>query len=48
VVIGAELGRKDHCSIPATAIGRGWNLLIPKLTLKSDSTGGEKKKTLLT
>jgi hypothetical protein len=27
VVIGAELGREDHGSIPATATGRGLELL---------------------
>jgi hypothetical protein len=44
VVISAELGREDHGSIPATAIGRDWNHLMHP---EPDSSGGEKKKTLV-
>jgi hypothetical protein len=32
VLIDAELGRKDHSSTSATAIGRDWNHLMLKLT----------------
>jgi hypothetical protein len=32
MVIDAELGRRGHGSIPATAIGGGWNYLMPELT----------------
>ncbi|PNX57284.1 hypothetical protein L195_g058618, partial [Trifolium pratense] len=31
-VIGAELGREDHDSIPTTAIGGGENHLMQELT----------------
>jgi hypothetical protein len=39
LVIDVELGREDHGSIPATAIGGNWTRTDPK----SDSIDGEKK-----
>jgi hypothetical protein len=41
--IGAEFGKDNHGSIPATVIGRGQNHLMPELALEPDSTSGEKK-----
>jgi hypothetical protein len=40
VVIDAEVGRKNHGSIPAFAIGRELKLLDAITDLEPDSTGG--------
>jgi hypothetical protein len=47
MLIEAELNRKDYSSIPTITFEMGLEHLTPKLTLKSDSTGGEKKKLIL-
>jgi hypothetical protein len=44
VVIGIELGREDHGSTPQLRSGEGWNHLIPELTPKPNSAGGESQK----
>jgi hypothetical protein len=36
VVIDAEFGMNDHGSIPAIAIGKGWNQWISKLIPEPD------------
>jgi hypothetical protein len=43
VVIDAEVGRKNHGSIPAFAIGRELKLLDAITDLEPYSTGGSKK-----
>jgi hypothetical protein len=43
-MIGVELGREDHSSIPATAIGRGLKPFDAKMTSEPDSLVVKTKK----
>jgi hypothetical protein len=47
MVIGAELGREDHGSIPTTAIGRGLKPLYVKTEPWTKLTGGESQKKIV-